>query len=87
MLCFFLSWGLWATWGHPRRPPGPLGGPDMFLGHCGLVRDCVWSSGDALSAQGGRRRRLLELKIKDFHRFPLVFIDFHWFSSISIGFH
>ena len=39
------------------------------------------------ATQGGRRRRLLELKIKDFHRFLLVFIDFRWFSSISIGFH
>ena len=65
----------------------PLRGSVMILGHCGLARHCVWSSGAAHTAPGGRRRRLLELKIKDFHRFPLVFIDFHWFSSISIGFH
>ncbi len=60
-----------------QTSPGPLDGPGMFLGHCGLVRDCVWSSGDALATLGGRRRRLLQLKIMDFHRFPLVFIDFH----------
>ncbi len=57
--------------------PSARDGSDMFLGHCGLVRDCVWSSGDALETLGGRRRRLLQLKIMDFHRFPLVFIDFH----------
>ena len=27
--------------------PGLLDGPNMILGHCELVRDCVWSSGDA----------------------------------------
>ena len=60
----FLSWGLCATWGHPRRPPGPLGGPDMILGHCGLVRHCLWSSSGALATPGGRRRRLLDLKAR-----------------------
>ena len=77
---FFFTRHLSGTWGRRRRPHSLLDCPNMILGHCGLARHCVWSSGDALAAQGGRRRRLLELKIKDFHRFPLVFIDFHWFS-------
>ena len=91
--CVFFTWSLWSTWGHPRHPPGLLDCPNMFMGHCGLVRHCVWSSGGAHATLGGRRRRLLDLKIKDFHRFPLVFhwfplvfIDSHWLSLISIGF-
>ena len=52
------------TWGQPRRPPGPLDGPDMFLEHCGLVRGCVGSSGDAVGVPTGCRRRLLDLKAR-----------------------
>ena len=36
----------------------------MFLGHCGLVRGCVGSSGDAVGAPTGRRRRLLDLNAR-----------------------
>jgi len=57
---FFLAQGPSATQGRRRRLPGLLDGPNMILGHCGLVRDCDWSSGDALAAPGGRRRRLLD---------------------------
>ena len=48
--------------GHPGRPPGHLDAPNMTQGHCALVRDCIWSSGDALAGPGGPRRRLLDLK-------------------------
>ena len=47
-----------ATVGHlraARRSPGPLNGPVMFLGHCELVRDCVWLSGDSLAAAGAQK--------------------------------
>ena len=36
----------------------------MSLGHCGLVRDCVWSSGAAHAAPRGRSRRLLDLRAR-----------------------
>ena len=47
-----------ATVGHlraARRSPGPLNGPVMFLGHCEIVRDCVWLSGDSLAAAGAQK--------------------------------
>ena len=53
-----------ATWGGRRRPPGPLDGSNMILGHYGLARHRVWSSGGALVASGGRRRRLFDLKAR-----------------------
>ena len=66
--------------GAPRASPGQLDAPSMTQGHCGLVRDCVWSSGDALAGPGGPRRRLLDLKtngstlkIDDFSDFPNIF--------------
>ena len=52
-----------ATLGRRRRPPGLLDGHNMILGHCGLVRYRVWSSGDALAGPGGPRRRLLDLRL------------------------
>ena len=61
---FFLTQDPLATLGRRRRPPGLLDGHNMVLGHCGLVRHCVWSSGGALATLGGRRRRLLDLKAK-----------------------
>ena len=45
---FFVTW----TGGDPGRrirSAGLLDDHNMFLGHCGLVRDCVWPSGDALA--------------------------------------
>ena len=39
---------------HPRRLRGPMDAPNMTLGHFVLVRDCVWSSGDALVGLGDR---------------------------------
>ena len=54
-----------ATWGHRRSPPpGPLDCPVMILGHYGLARHRVWSSGAAHAAPGGRRGRLLDLKAR-----------------------
>ena len=44
--------------------PGLLDGPSMFLGHCGLVRDCVWSSGAAHAAPRGHSHRLLDLRAR-----------------------
>ena len=63
--------------GSPYAFPSLLDGPSIILGHCERVRACVWSSGAAHVVPGGRRRRLLELKITDFRRFPSIFIDFH----------
>ena len=40
-----------------QTSPVPLDGPGMFLGHCVLVRDCVWSSGGADAAHWGRAGR------------------------------
>ena len=62
---FFLARDPLATQGRRRRLPGLLDGPNMFLGHCGLVRHCVWSSGGALATSGGRRRCLLDLTAKE----------------------
>ena len=59
-----MACALWGVWGHPRRPPGPLGGSGMFLGHCGLIRHCVLSSVAAHAASGGRCGRLLDLKAR-----------------------
>ena len=70
---FFLTQSLWATLGRRRRLPGLLGGANMILGHCGLVRDCVWPSGDALAAPRGRRRRRT---VRDTHTKPIQF-NFH----------
>ena len=42
----------------------PPGGPDMILGHYRLARHCVWSSGAAHAAAGGRRGPLLDLKAR-----------------------
>ena len=53
-----------TTWGRRKRPPGLLDGPNMILGHYGLARDCVWSSGAARATPGGCRRRLLDLKAR-----------------------
>ena len=50
--------------GPPQASPRPPIGPDMILGHYGLARDCVWSSGAARAALGGRGRRLLDLKAR-----------------------
>ena len=50
----FLTCTLCATRGYPRRLRGPLDAPNMSLGHFVLVRDCVWSSGDALVGLGDR---------------------------------
>ena len=51
-------------------------GSYIILRHCGHGRVCICSSGAADAIVGGRRRRLIELKIKDFNRFPLFFIGF-----------
>ena len=61
---FFLAQVPLATLGRRRRPPGLLDGHNMILGHCGLVRYRVWSSGDALAGPGGPRRRLLDLNAR-----------------------
>ena len=61
---FYLPQDPLATQGRRRRLPGLLDGPNMIPGHCWLVRDCVWSSGDALATSGGRRRHLLDLKAR-----------------------
>ena len=44
--------------------PRPPGDPDMILGHYRLDRHCVWSSGAARAAHGGRRGRLINLKVR-----------------------
>ena len=73
----FFDMDLVCHLGHLRRLPGPLDAPNMALGHYGLVRQCVWSSGGAVATLGGRRRRLLDLKMKDYIDFHWIFIDFH----------
>ena len=56
---FLIFFGM-DTWSRRRHPPGPLDGSNIILGHCGLARDCVWSSGAAHAAPEGRRRLLLD---------------------------
>ena len=53
---------------HMRPPwtsPGLLDCPGMFLGHCELVRYCVWSLGDVLAPTRGYCRRLIHLERRE----------------------
>ena len=53
----------------------PPGGPDMVLGHYMLARHCVWSSGAAHAAPGGRRGRLLDLNGLAIHQQSMEIIE------------